>query len=131
MIRQFQVRNWPYGPLALGHLSKHQIILFLSRNNQQRHIIDILLASFARSVRQVMDPFFLPCFHGLRALRLGHKRKGKKSFHKLPYGPRTRLIRGIYELTALQQIYKNSGCLDKNFLRTNLLFLRHVWKSIL
>ena len=44
-----------------------------------------------------MDPrFFLPCFHGPRASRLGHKRKEKNSVHNLPYGPRTRLIRGIY-----------------------------------
>ena len=47
-----------------------------------------------------MDPrFFLPCFHGLRASRLGHKRKEKNSVHNLPYGPRTRLIRGMYQLT--------------------------------
>ena len=36
---------------------------FHNRNNQQSHIINILLASFAWSVQQVMDPhFFLPCF---------------------------------------------------------------------
>ena len=51
---------------------------FQSRNNQQIHIINILLASFAWFVRNVMDPrFFLPCFHGPRASRLGHKRKKK------------------------------------------------------
>ena len=61
--------------------------------NQQNHIIKILLASFARPVRQVMDPrFSLPCFHGLCASCLGHKRKGKTSVYNLPYGPRTRLI---------------------------------------
>ena len=38
---------------------------------------------------------FLPCFHGLRASRLGHKRKEKNSVHNLPYGPRTRLVSGI------------------------------------
>ena len=44
-----------------------------------------------------MDPrFFLPCFHGPRASRLGHKRKEKNLVHNLPYGPRTRLIRGMY-----------------------------------
>ena len=44
-----------------------------------------------------MDPrFFLPCFHGPRASRLGHKRKEKTRIHNLPYGPRTRLIRGMY-----------------------------------
>ena len=71
---------------------------FQNRNNQQSHIINILLASFIRSVRQVVDPrFFLFCFHGPRAQsRLGHKRKEKTSVHNLPYGPRTRLIRGIY-----------------------------------
>ena len=92
MIGQFQ-----YGPLALDHLSKRQMISFFSRNNQQSHIINILLASFARSVQQVMDHvFFLPCFNGTRASRLGHKRKGKNSVHNLSYGPRTRLIRGMY-----------------------------------
>ena len=51
---------------------------FQNRNNQQSHIINILLTSFARSVGQVMDPrFFLPCFHGPHASRLGHKRKEK------------------------------------------------------
>ena len=43
-----------------------------------------------------MDPhFFLPCFHGPRASRLGHKRK-KKLGPNLPYGPRIQLTRGIY-----------------------------------
>ena len=51
---------------------------FQNQNNQQSYIINILLVSFARSVRQVMDPrFFLPCFHGPRASRLGHQRKEK------------------------------------------------------
>ena len=51
---------------------------FLNENNQQSHIINILLALFALSSQQVMDPrFFLPCFHSPRALRLGHKRKEK------------------------------------------------------
>ena len=51
---------------------------FQIRNNQQSHIINILLASFARSVRQVMDPrFFFPCFHDPRASCLGYKRKEK------------------------------------------------------
>ena len=47
---------------SLDHLSKRQVVSFLSssRNNQQSHIINILLASFARSVRQVMDPRFFP-----------------------------------------------------------------------
>ena len=40
-----------------------------------------------------MDPrFFLPCFHGPSAC----KRKEKNSVHNLPYGSRTRLIRGIH-----------------------------------
>ena len=34
------------------------MISFLSRNIQHSHIINILLASFARSLRQVMDPLF-------------------------------------------------------------------------
>ena len=40
-----------------------------------RRQINILLVSFGRSVRQVMDPpFFLPCFHGPRASRSKHYR---------------------------------------------------------
>ena len=34
--------------------------------------------------------FFLPCIHGPRASRLGHKRKEKNSVHNLPYGPSKR-----------------------------------------
>ena len=52
-----------------------------------------------------MDPrFFLPCFHGPRASRLGHKKEGKNSVHNLPYGPRTRLIRGYSTFNLLHQI---------------------------
>ena len=97
MIGQFLVRKKQYGPLALDHLSKRQMILSFSRNSQQSHIINILLASFARSVRQVMDPrgffFIIPCFH---------KRRGKNSVHNLPYGPRTGLITDLYSLLAKQ-----------------------------
>ena len=47
---------------------------FQNRNNQQSHIINILLASFDQSVGQGMDPrFFLPFFHGPRASCLSHK----------------------------------------------------------
>ena len=74
LIGRFQVRK-SYGPQAL---SKRQKNLFLSRNIHQNHIINILLASFGWSIRQVMDPlFFLPYFHGPRISHLGHKRKGK------------------------------------------------------
>ena len=76
-----------------------------------------------------MDPrFFLPCFHGPRASRLGHKRKEKNSVHNLPYGPRTRLIRGIYGvfgaetvneiltvLHVLHNILQTCSCSFKNF----------------
>ena len=84
------------------------MISFFSRNNQQSHIINIVLASFARSVRHVKDPrFFLHCFQSPRASRLGHKRKEKSSVHNLPYGPRTRLIRGMYRiLQALKGVWQ-------------------------
>ena len=53
-----------------------------------------------------MDPrFFLHYFHGLRASRLGHKRKEKNSVHNLPYGPRTRLIRGTYCDCSTKQLF--------------------------
>ena len=71
VIGQFQVRKLPYGPPAVDYFYKTGITKA------------ILLASFARSVGQVMDPrFFLPCFHGPRASRLGHKRK-ETSLQKL------------------------------------------------
>ena len=55
-------------------------------------------SQLAKSVSLIISKtrFFLPCFHGSRASRLGHKRKEKNSVHNLPYGPRTRLIRGMY-----------------------------------
>ena len=66
---------WDYLPKRMSVCSRSPS---QNRNNQQSHIINILLASFARSVRRVMDPrFFLPCFHGPRASRLGHERKEK------------------------------------------------------
>ena len=78
VIGQFQVCKYPYRPLPLDHLLKRQMISFFSQNNQQSHIINIILALFARSVWQVIDPcFFLPCFHGPCASCLGHRRKEK------------------------------------------------------
>ena len=53
----------PYRPQALYHLSKRQIILFVSWNNQQSHIINILfimVALFDRSVGQVYGSSFFP-----------------------------------------------------------------------
>ena len=78
VIGQFQVCKYPYRPLPLDHLLKRQMISFFSQNNQQSHIINIILALFARSVWQVIDPcFFLPCFHGPCASCLGHRSKEK------------------------------------------------------
>ena len=62
-----------------------------------------------------MDPrFFLPCFHGPHASRFGHKRKEKNSVHNLPYGPRTRLIRGIYYFKLV--VIKKEICMNMNSL---------------
>ena len=57
-----------------------------------------------------MDPgFFLPCFHGPRTLRLGHKRKKKThSVHNLLYRSHTQLIRGIYEQNYLYLFFQDS-----------------------
>ena len=53
-------------------------------NNQQSHIINTLLVSFAWFIQQVMDPcFFFPCFHGPRFM-LGPKREGKNLVHTVP-----------------------------------------------
>ena len=90
VIGRFQVRKEPYGPPALDQLSKRQMISFFSRNNQQSHTVNILLASFAWSVRQVMDPRFCSflVFHlffiyksssimGLKCFRSFRKKKEK------------------------------------------------------
>ena len=77
--------------------SKRQRISFLSQSNQQVHVINILLASLAQSVWQAYDPRFFPFLFLLAcALRAWSRKKEKNSVHYLPYGPRTRLIRGIY-----------------------------------
>ena len=43
-------------------------------------------------------PRFFRSIYGPRASRLGHKSMGKNSIRNLQYGPKTRLIRGIYLL---------------------------------
>ena len=58
----------------------------------------------------------VPCFHGPRALRLGHKRKDKNSVHNLPYGPRTRLIRGINTICTI----------NNNKIMGNTILLLHI-----
>ena len=62
------------------------------------HIINILLASFFRSGLQITDPRFFPSIYGSCASLLGHKSMEKNSVRNLQYGPKTRLIRGIYPL---------------------------------
>ena len=53
--------------------------------------IYLLLASFARSVRQVMDRvFFLPFMAQTRSARAMKTRKEKTRIHNLPYGPSKR-----------------------------------------
>ena len=65
---------------------------------------------------------FLPCFHGPRASRLGHKRKEKNSVHNLPYGPRTRLIRGFdtryKEFLHMINFRRTKNCRTTNFVLT-------------
>ena len=43
-----------------------------------------------------MDPRFFQLIYGPRVSRLGHKSSRKISVRNLQYGPRTRLVRGIY-----------------------------------
>ena len=40
--------------------------------------------------------FFFPSIYGPRASRLGHKSMEKNSVRNLQYGPKTRLMKGIY-----------------------------------
>ena len=42
------------------------------------------------------DPRFPPSIYRPRASRLGHKSRRKNSVRNLRYGPRTRLVRGMY-----------------------------------
>ena len=42
----------------------------------------------------------------MRASRLGHKAREKNSVHNLRYGPRTRLIRGIYFARPESKLYE-------------------------
>ena len=77
-LTDFACCDWSIPGLLVAVRTSSSQSPFQTRNNQQSHIINILLALFARSVWQVMDPcFFLPCFHGPRASHLGHKRKEK------------------------------------------------------
>ena len=78
-----------YSPLTLK-------ISFSARPINLRDIINILLTSFSRSVLQVTDPHFSLSIYSLRALRLGHNRKGKNLVRNLQYAPPTWLVRGIY-----------------------------------
>ena len=56
------------------------LVVGVEPNNQQSHVINILLASFGRSVREVMDlRIFLLCFHGPRASRWTIKGRKKLS----------------------------------------------------
>ena len=56
-----------------------------------RALTYLLLASFARSVRQVMNRvFFLPFMAQARSARAMKTRKEKTRIHNLPYGPSKR-----------------------------------------
>ena len=59
-------------------------------------LVNILLASFSRSMLSVTDPRFFPLIYSPHTLCLGHKSTGKNSVRNLQYGPRTRLVRGMY-----------------------------------
>lgn len=72
----------------------------MNRTSSQAHqthstdIINTLLTSFSQSVLQVMDSRPI---YGPYALCLGHKSIEQNLVHNLQYGPRTWLVRGIYE----------------------------------
>ena len=58
-----------------------------------KHLINLVF-----SVRTVnYGSRFFPSIYGLRTSRLGHKLMEKNEIRNLLYGPKTRLIRGIYE----------------------------------
>ena len=88
-----------------------------------RDIINILLTSFSRSVLQVTDPRFFPLRFMARALRAwAINRGGKKSVRNLRYGPRTRLVRGIYHIKFVETSHYLKRRGRKAFVE--LLFLR-------
>ena len=47
---------------------------------------------------------FRRSFYGPRASRLGHKSMEKNSVRNLQYGPKTRLIRGMYSVSSLNEM---------------------------
>jgi hypothetical protein len=57
-----------------------------------KHLINLVC-----SVRTIScGSSFFPLLYDARTMRLSHNTVGKTRFHNLRYGPRTRLIRGIY-----------------------------------
>ena len=71
------------------------LYLFPVPQTGRSHIINILLASFFRSVLLIRDPRFFPSIYGPHASRLGHKSMEKNLVRNLQYAPKTRLIRSI------------------------------------
>lgn len=57
-------------------------------------ITNILPPSFSRSLLQVMD--FSSSIYGLRPTRMGHKSERKNPVRNSHYGPRPRLVMGIF-----------------------------------
>ena len=62
-----------------------------------------------------MDPRFSFLVFMARALRAWATKEGKTSVHNLPYGPSTRLIRGIYRSNVFIKM-KRQGNLINTFL---------------
>ena len=68
-----------------------------------------------------MDPRFFPSIYGSRTSRLGHKSMEKNSVRNLPYGSKTRLIRGMYPSSKMQDedTFLGQKGLGKIFIRLN------------
>ena len=64
------------------------------KKSYNKHLISLVFS--VRSVKYGSS--FFPSIYGPRTSRLGHKSMEKNSVRNLPYGPKTRLIRGIYHL---------------------------------
>ena len=64
------------------------------KKSYNKHLISLVFS--VRSVKYGSS--FFPSIYGPRTSRLGHKSMEKNSVRNLSYGPKTRLIRGIYHL---------------------------------
>ena len=87
VIGQLAGGIFPYGPPKVSPIFSSAVVLY------NKYLINLI----GLGCTGAYGPSIFSPFYGPRASRLGYKTARKFSGHKLPYGPRTRLIRGIYQ----------------------------------